>query len=169
MEHIHIYICIYMCVYDPISPIGLAHWGRATHIRVSKWATIGSDNGLASGRRQAIIWINDKILPENDFRIYFHLYLWFDSKGPKWNMWTNKLYFCGDVRGCCTFFCNRINSANSSTHTYVIRAGGYLVKSKLNFMLVNKASDWLVASLPAKQMPGLKCLSANMDFNMGIS
>ena len=34
----------------------LTHWGRVTHICVSKHTTIGSDNGLAPGRRQAIIW-----------------------------------------------------------------------------------------------------------------
>ena len=34
----------------------LTHWGRATHICVGKITTIGSDNGLSPGRRQAIIW-----------------------------------------------------------------------------------------------------------------
>ena len=34
----------------------LTHWGRATHICVAKLTTIGSDNGLSPGRRQAIIW-----------------------------------------------------------------------------------------------------------------
>ena len=34
----------------------LTHWGRAPHICVSKLTTIGSDNGLSPGRRQAIIW-----------------------------------------------------------------------------------------------------------------
>ena len=33
----------------------LTHRGRVTHISVSKLTTIGSDNGLAPGRRQAII------------------------------------------------------------------------------------------------------------------
>ena len=33
----------------------LTHWGRATHICVGKLTTIGSDNGLSPGRRQAII------------------------------------------------------------------------------------------------------------------
>ena len=33
----------------------LAHWGRVTHICVSNITTIGSDNGLSPGRRQAII------------------------------------------------------------------------------------------------------------------
>ena len=40
----------------------LTHWGRVTHICVSKLTTIGSDNGLSPGRRQAIIWSNAGIL-----------------------------------------------------------------------------------------------------------
>ena len=40
----------------------LNHWGRLTHICVSKLTIIGSDNGLSPGRRQAIIWTNDGIL-----------------------------------------------------------------------------------------------------------
>ena len=41
---------------------GLTHWGRVTHICVSKLTIIGSDNGLAPVRRQAIIWTNAGIL-----------------------------------------------------------------------------------------------------------
>ena len=40
----------------------LTHWGRVTHICVSKLTIIASDNGLSPGRRQAIIWNNDGIL-----------------------------------------------------------------------------------------------------------
>ena len=40
----------------------LTHWGRVTHICVSRLPTIGSDNGLSPGRRQAIIWTNAGIL-----------------------------------------------------------------------------------------------------------
>ena len=40
----------------------LTHWGRATHICVSKLANISSDNGLSPGRCQAIIWTNVGIL-----------------------------------------------------------------------------------------------------------
>ena len=40
----------------------LTHRGRVTHICVSKLTTIGSDNGLLPGRRQAIIWTNVGIL-----------------------------------------------------------------------------------------------------------
>ena len=40
----------------------LTHWGRLTHMCVSKLTIIGSDNGLSPGRRQAIIWTNAGIL-----------------------------------------------------------------------------------------------------------
>ena len=40
----------------------LTHWGRVTHICVSKLTIIASDNGLSPGRRQAIIWIIAGIL-----------------------------------------------------------------------------------------------------------
>ena len=40
----------------------LTHWGRVTHICVSNLTIIGSDNGLSSGRCQAIIWTNAGIL-----------------------------------------------------------------------------------------------------------
>ena len=40
----------------------LTHWGRVTYIYVNKLTIIGSDNGLAPGRRQTIIGTNDGIL-----------------------------------------------------------------------------------------------------------
>ena len=40
----------------------LTHWGRVTHIGVSKLTIIGSDNGLSPERHQAIIWTNAGIL-----------------------------------------------------------------------------------------------------------
>ena len=40
----------------------LTHWGRVTHICVSKLTIIGSDNGLSPDRRQAIIWTSAGIL-----------------------------------------------------------------------------------------------------------
>ena len=42
--------------------LSTTHWGRATHICVSKLTIIGSDNGLSPGRRQSITWTNDGIL-----------------------------------------------------------------------------------------------------------
>ena len=40
----------------------LTHWGRVTHICVSKLNTIDSDNGLSPSGRQAVIWTNAGIL-----------------------------------------------------------------------------------------------------------
>ena len=40
----------------------LTHWGRVTHICVSRLTITDSDNGLSPGRRQAIIWTNVGIL-----------------------------------------------------------------------------------------------------------
>ena len=42
--------------------LSLTHWGRVTHICVSDLTSIGSDNGLSPGRRQAIIRTNAGIL-----------------------------------------------------------------------------------------------------------
>ena len=41
---------------------GLTHWCRVTNICISKLTIIGSDNGLPSGRCQAIIWTSAGIL-----------------------------------------------------------------------------------------------------------
>ena len=49
-------------IYLGFTTTGLTHWGRVTHICISELTTIGSDNGLSPGRRQAIIWNNAGIL-----------------------------------------------------------------------------------------------------------
>ena len=65
---------VYLCNGDPatggqfdqnsvvVFVVIITHWGRVTHICVSKLTIIGSDNGLSPGRRQAIIWTNAGIL-----------------------------------------------------------------------------------------------------------
>ena len=45
----------------------LTPWCGETHICVSKLSSIGSDNGLSPGRRQAIIWTNAGILLIRNF------------------------------------------------------------------------------------------------------
>ena len=49
----------------------LTHWGRVTHICISKLTIIGSDNGLSPGRRQAIIWTNAGIMLIGPLRTNF--------------------------------------------------------------------------------------------------
>ena len=51
--------------------MALTHWGRVTHICVSKLTIIGSDNGLSPDRRQAIIWTNAGILLIGPLRTNF--------------------------------------------------------------------------------------------------
>ena len=46
----------------PLIGCWLTHWGRLTEICVGKLTIIGSDNGLAPGWHQAIIWTNVGIL-----------------------------------------------------------------------------------------------------------
>ena len=49
----------------------LTHWGRVTHICVSKLTIVGSDNGLSPGRCQAIICTNDGVLLIRTLRTNF--------------------------------------------------------------------------------------------------
>ena len=49
-------------VYNSWDVLLLTHWGRVTHICVSKLTIIASDNGLVPGWRQAIIWTKAGIL-----------------------------------------------------------------------------------------------------------
>ena len=49
----------------------LTHWGRVTHIFISKSTIIGSDNGLSPGRHQDIIWTNTGMLLTGPMRINF--------------------------------------------------------------------------------------------------
>ena len=50
----------------------LNYWGRVTHICVSKLSTIGSDNGLAPGWCQAIIWTNAETFFSRTFGTNFN-------------------------------------------------------------------------------------------------
>ena len=61
------------CLFNRNTPntVVLTHWGRVTHICVSKLTIIGSDNGLSPGRHQAIIWTNAGILLIRTLRTNF--------------------------------------------------------------------------------------------------
>ena len=60
---------IYQSIFFRI--VSLTHWGRVTHICVSKLTITGSDNGLSPDRRQAIIRTNAGLLSIRPLRIYF--------------------------------------------------------------------------------------------------
>ena len=55
-------LCHMFLIVDKQAAEVLTHWGRMTHICVSKLTSTGSDNGLSPSRRQAIIWSNAGIL-----------------------------------------------------------------------------------------------------------
>ena len=70
----HFYLCFLKSLNASCSMaywILSTHWGRATHICVGKLTTIGSDNGLSPGRRQAIIWTIAGILLLGPLGTYF--------------------------------------------------------------------------------------------------
>ena len=88
----------------------LTHWGRVTHKCVSILTSIGSDNGLSPGRRQAIIWTNAGILlipslETNFSEILSQIHI-FSVKKMNLKMLSGKcLWFCLDL--------NVLNAHNS--------------------------------------------------------
>ena len=86
--------CCYMQVqhYEGFTPwwtLWLTHWGRVTHICVSKQTIIGSDNGLSPGGRQAIIWTDAGILliwplGTNFSEILIEIHAFFHSRKCIW-------------------------------------------------------------------------------------
>ena len=78
-----------------LEAIALTHWVRVMHMCVGKLTIIGSDNGLAPGRHQAIIWTNARILliwPKgtnlNEILIKIHIFsfkkIHFNMSSGKW-------------------------------------------------------------------------------------
>ena len=66
-QPIHSFLWVFYCLSQFIGATcslrkQLTHWGRVTHICVSKLIIIGSDNGLSPSRHQSIIWTNAGIL-----------------------------------------------------------------------------------------------------------
>ena len=55
--------------------VHITHWGRVTHIGVSKLSITYSDNGLSPDRRQSIIWANVEILLSNTRLSFKVLYI----------------------------------------------------------------------------------------------
>ena len=89
----------------------LTHWGRMMHVCDSKLSSLGSDNGLSPGRRQAIIWTNAGILligpPGTNFseivigiQIFSIKEMQLKMSSVKWRpfcLGLNELILCGPV------------------------------------------------------------------------
>ena len=101
----------------------LTHWGRVTHICVSKLTSIGPDNGLSPGRRQAIIWTNAGILAirplGTNFSEILITILTFSLKKMKLKMSSGK----------CRPFCLGLNELSME----YLRVIGTLVLTCINF------------------------------------
>ena len=67
----------------------LTDWGWVTHICISKLNIIGSDNGSAPGRRQAIIWTNAGILLNGPMgtKLNRNLYIFIQEKAVENIVW----------------------------------------------------------------------------------
>ena len=70
-------------LFEDNKPNIITHWGLVTHICISKWAIIGSDNGLSPGRRQAIIWTNNG----------WYIVKWAPRNKLQWNLNQNSYIF----------------------------------------------------------------------------
>ena len=97
----------------------LTHWGRVTHICVSKLTIIVSDNGLSPGRRQAIIWTNAVIMLIGPLRTNFSEILIeiFTFSFRKMHLKMS----CGKWRPSCLGLnvLNRCNAYFALTHPFV--------------------------------------------------
>ena len=76
----------------------LTHWGQPTHICVSKFTIIGSDNGLSTRRRQAPIWTNVGILliwplgtNFDEILIVNHVSYIYDTR-RRWSLYTSRWF-----------------------------------------------------------------------------
>ena len=98
-----------VCCHD-IYP--LTHWGRVTHICVSKLTTIGSDNGLSPGRCQAIIWTNDGILLIRTLGTNFSEIL------SEIHSFSFKKFYLKMSSGKCRPFCLGLNMLTHSGHMW---------------------------------------------------
>ena len=122
----------------------LTHWGRVTHICVSKLTIIGSDNDLSPGRRQAIIWIiagilligplwlnfNEILIKINTFSFKkMHLKM----SSPKWHLFRlglNVLSFCLSVNHCHSPYPPHLFSACSTSRPATMSESTHLLPSQ---------------------------------------
>ena len=103
------------------------YWGRVTYISVSKLATIGSDNGLSPGRRQAIIWTNGGIL------LIGHLGTYVSEISIKIHIsWSKKTHLKVSSAKCRTFYLdlNVLNGCRDFAASLSIGS----VKNKTNYI-----------------------------------
>ena len=75
---------------------GISHWGRVTHISVGNINSIGSENGLSPGRRQAIIWTKWLVAwsaPSHYLNQCWNIFNWTIGNKLQWNSNRNSNIF----------------------------------------------------------------------------
>ena len=155
-----------MCIYPSftrhqaytveISRERIPHWGRVTHICVSKLTIIGWDNGLSPGRRKAIIWTNDGILLIwsfgtifSDILIEIHL---FSFKKIHLNMSSAK----------CRPFCLGLNVIyHKHTHSFVLC--GYDISSGFRWSIWPILHGFFTGAWVISYSDGIKLLQSKVN------
>ena len=132
----------------------LTHWGRETHICISKQTIIGSDNGLSPGRRQAIIWTNFGILLNGtlgttfceiliEIRIFSFKKMGLKVSSAKWRPFCLGLNVLNSRPYLHETTSTKTNPhANISERFWRIRDASIWEKILLNFLSVRSLTSW---------------------------
>ena len=136
----------------------LTHWGRMTHICVSKLTIVGSDNGLSPDRRKAIIWTNAGILSTvplgtklSEILIGIHI---FSFKKMHLKMSSGKWWACCLGLNVLIYFLHEYSSHNRKYGMWNIH--GYISKRREfpNLLALCCTTGYLIAR---KDTPGSAC------------
>ena len=127
----------------------LTHWGRVTHICVSKLTIIGSDNVLSPDRRQAIIWTNAGLLLIGPLRTNFSEIL---IEILKFSFKKMRLKLSSAKRRPFCLGLNVLNQNHPGDHLYVISPMALAnrrlrwIGFAISFIFIVKIPKWLVAT-----------------------
>ena len=113
-----------MCYPDQWDQDILTHWGRVTHLCVSKLTIIDPDNGLSPGRHQAIIWTNAGIFLIRALKTKFSE---FSTKFTQFH--SRKCIWKCRLRNGSTFFGFNVLSAMDTRYhfiNYILHGMGFI-------------------------------------------
>ena len=120
----------------------LTHWSRVRQICISRQATIGLDNGLPPGRRQAITWTNAGILligplGTNFSEILIEIHIHFHSRKCIWKCrLENVSHFVSGLNVFCHFMPVLVQISTLSTDSVAKRCA-YAYKCKVGLTSTN--------------------------------
>ena len=164
--------CHWCCMAPPVRN-ELTHWGRVTHVCVSKIIIFGSDNGLSPGRRQAIILTNAAILligllGTNLSEFFLSKFKHFHSRKCIWKCRLRN-FVCFFRNILCVMFFNvyRADNISANGHHDFTQFDGMLTWAPFTYRKVsnirrtksqnlNATRPTLQLSLPNPLKPGVK-------------